>query len=821
LTIHPPYFPKLPIHIPIMQQWKRAITIALTFASAAAVPAIAEDQIDQYNVTWTSQSENSAGSMPCVGGDIGLNAWIENDELLFYIGRAGCRDENGSLLKMGRVRLAIKPSPFAKDTEFTQTLNLRDGAVYVTSKRPDGNQATIRLWVEIHRPIVHAEIETTEKSDVEVTYENWRHERIELPNTGKNLHRGQCLINFDNFPGQVFVEPDSFTPAPHAIRFWHRMNEERNVFHRLVSAQGLDPIKDKLTDPCRHLTFGGELSGRSILETTSTPFAFAGETTGEYALTPFKGWRYRSQAKTNKHRIDIATLISQTDTLEHWHQELDRKIAELEADDLSAARMAAAEWWSNFWSRSYIHINPDKDESDPGWRLARNYALFRYMLASGLNSREPIMFNGGVLTFDPIFADKKFHGRGYTPDHRQWGSALTAQNQRCMYWPMLKSGDFDLLMPGLDFYRNGLTNARERTRHYWGHDGCTFTEQITIQSLPGLMVYGYAGKDYKGKTWRYRPDEIESGICVNNAVNYLYESQLEWSWMILQYHRFTGADISSYLPLIEQSVIFYDEHYRMREKQRTGKELTEDGKLHIHPTNTLEGHPGGSNPTSVIAGLQRVLGGLIDLTTDKAKAQRWQDMLAILPDMPTAKVDGHTVLRPTTKHESFSWHMPSMYPLYPYEVHRLGTPGIELMRDTFLHSIGESQRMDHRAWIQGVVHFAHLGMTPEAEELIIRKLDSGPYRFPAFWPPAIDHAPDHNWGGMAMIGLQEMLIQTGDDRILLLPAWPKEWEVEFKLYAPEKTVVVGTVKEGKVLKLNVSPEKRRTDVVIWPDEKDR
>jgi hypothetical protein len=42
-------------------------------------------------------------------------------------------------------------------------------------------------------------------------------------------------------------------------------------------------------------------------------------------------------------------------------------------------------------------------------------------------------------------------------------------------------------------------------------------------------------------------------------------------------------DISEYMPLIEQSVIFYDEHYRMREKSRTGKELTEDGKLHILP----------------------------------------------------------------------------------------------------------------------------------------------------------------------------------------------------------------------------------------------
>ena len=188
------------------------------------------------------------------------------------------------------------------------------------------------------------------------------------------------------------------------------------------------------------------------------------------------------------------------------------------------------------------------------------------MLASGRDGREPIMFNGGVLTFDPIFAKSRHKGPGYTPDHRQWGSALTAQNQRCMYWPMLKTGDFDLMIPGFDFYRDGLNNARRRVRHYWDHDGCAFTEQTTIQALPGAMVYGYQGEKYKGKTWRYRPDSIEPGVQVNGACNYLYESQLEWSWMILQYHQFTGEDISPYLPLIEQSVIFYDEHYRMREE---------------------------------------------------------------------------------------------------------------------------------------------------------------------------------------------------------------------------------------------------------------
>ena len=97
---------------------------------------------------------------------------------------------------------------------------------------------------------------------------------------------------------------------------------------------------------------------------------------------------------------------------------------------------------------------------------------------------------------------------------------------------------------------------------------------------------------------------------VNAACVYIYESQLEYAAIMLRYHTFSGADLAPYLPFIEQSVIFYDAHYRFRCKQLTGKELDENGKLAIYPASTLEHHTDARNPTSVIAGLRRVLGEL-------------------------------------------------------------------------------------------------------------------------------------------------------------------------------------------------------------------
>ena len=71
--------------------------------------------------------------------------------------------------------------------------------------------------------------------------------------------------------------------------------------------------------------------------------------------------------------------------------------------------------------------------------------------------------------------------------------------------------------------------------------------------------------------------------------------------------------------------------------------------------------------------------------------------------------------------------------------------------------------------------------------------------FPAFWGPNYDWTPDQDHGGVLMKAFQAMLLQTEGRQIFLLPAWPKEWDVEFKLHAPQQTIVEGVVRGGNSL----------------------
>ncbi|MFP4621037.1 MAG: DUF5703 domain-containing protein [Bacteroidales bacterium] len=801
-----------------------------------------DSYINDYNVVWSSQSKNSGGSMPVGGHDIGLNVWVEDGELLIYAARAGCYDENGALLKLGRVRVNLEPNPFAGDGFFRQELKLREGCVEIQAGQDETPKATVRVWVEVHRPVAHVEIDAERNISATATYETWRHEDMELPNDpSKFARRGMVMMDYDSYPGEVKVYRDVVEPGSNGVIFYHR-NRPETVFDFQVRQQKLEAVRDTMYDRLAGLTFGGLLTGDNL--------SADGTTEGKYAGTPFRGWRFKSETPVRNHHLTLYTHIEQVANLKTWKNGLSRLAGNQNPKPEEAWQENLA-WWKKFWQRSRIVINPDKaGTEDAGWEVARNYNLFRYMLASNLSGRGAIPFNGGLFTFHPRHSEQRRHEidpdtSGYTADHRQWGAGLTRQNQRMVYWPMLKSGDFDLMPPGFSFYRAGLVNATARVRHYWDHEGCAFAEQPSITGLPGAAMYGFSEKKAGRSRVAYAQgwsewEELPPGVEGNSAAGNLFDSQLDWAWMMLEYHRFSGMDITPYLPFIEQAVIFYDEHYRFRNKQRTGDELDEEGDLEIYPANTLEAHPEARNPSLPVVGLHQILTRLLELpekySSPKEKV-RWREILDRLPDLPISREgDGRCIMKPAENHSHRSWHMPEMYGLWPFQTYGLELPDLELMRNTFLHGVSSRNRKRVDAWSQGFIHYARLGMADKAREKAIGKLSSGPYRFPAFWPEDIDWTPDHNWGGAGMIGLQEMLLQThpaapaslhdkltaddlrldapGSKKLRLLPAWPKDWNVDFKLHAPQQTVVQAKVREGKVISLEVTPEERREDVII-------
>jgi hypothetical protein len=773
------------------------------------------DWLDGYNVVWKSQSEKSPDSMPVGGGDIGLNVWVQNDELLFYIGRSGTFDENNQMLKLGRVRIKLTPNPFGENSEFNQELKLRQGYIEITAQNPGTVSTNIKVWVEVFRPVIHIEFDGDTATTVEAQYESWRTAPRELKD-GK-VHRTSCF-SMVGYPGKVQTYPDHIEFDEKGVLWYHRNNNDDLVFDKDVHGQGLDKVKDQLWNPLKDLTFGGLISGEGMVPD--------GTSTGRYVDTDFQAWKLRSRKPAKTHELKVLLHTAQATSVDDWKRGLNR-LSAAAGDGKAEAFEKNLDWWSKFWDRSHIMLNPDKpDENDKVWQIGRNYQLFRYMLACNGYGEYPSKFNGSLFTTDPGYMGSKY-GKDETPDFRAWGGgSFTAQNQRLVYWPMIKNGDFDLMPSQFDFYRRALGAAEARTKIYWGHEGCSFTEQIEQFGLPIGSHYGWANSPIKR---RNRPKDFEFGVQVNASCKYEFVHQLDFAYMILEYLRFSGRDISAYMPFVESAVKFYDQHYQFRCKQLTGKPLDENGHLVIYPSTGGESFVGAKNPADSIAGLKAVLSRMLELPErygPPEKKKQWRAMLKRVPPLPERQVNGRRILSPAVSWTRFQCgEITQLYSVFPFGLYGIGKGDLQLAIDTWRYDdlLGDRDMDDdlragprnYICWYQGPIFTARLGLTDEARDYAIRKLTHESRRYPAFWiNPGFDQEPDVDHGGAGMIALQEMLMQTDGRKIYLFPAWPKSWDVDFKLHAPYKTTVEGVLKNGKLVSLKVTPQDRHSDVTI-------
>lgn len=111
---------------------------------------------------------------------------------------------------------------------------------------------------------------------------------------------------------------------------------------------------------------------------------------------------------------------------------------------------------------------------------------------------------------------------------------------------------------------------------------------------------------------------------------------------------------------------------------------------------------------------------------------------------------------------------------------------------------------------------ALLGLTEDAAHILCDNcaLTNPGHKYPAMWGPYYDGTPDVDHGANILTTTQLMLLQAEGDKIHLLPAWPKGWDVSFKLYAPKNTVVTCVYRNGAVESLSVEPPERAKDVVM-------
>ena len=773
--------------MPLLPRMVALLTLLIGAGRSLAAES-PERLLAAYDVRWDSPSRDAFDSMPLSGWrGAGANVWFSDGALRLYLAHSGAFDSDDILRKVGALTLSTPGLDLSKPRSFRQELSLSSATIVVSLEAQDGTKLTHRLQFVGETLLI--ETKASRPLRLEAAFGSWRAK----PQPG----------------GEETVEV-----IDNVLLFTHR-NRPATRGARLATEQG---VPEKLRhNPALNRKFGCAIDASGTLAW------------GRPRQAKAPGWSgYEwpgATCEAAQHLLTVTLGAGQKADPAGW---VERSKLLLEPDALAAARAAAQERWEEFWRRSYIHVQPGADAREPAFQVGRNYQLFRYMLACNQEGEIPLKFNGGIFTVEPhpdriparLNNPELGSPPSADPDYRRWDNMFMGQNQRWIGWPGVAAGDADLTAPSLAFYRNRLPPAQARAASLKA-SGAVYHEYLSL----GGYVYDQGTPE---------------GLCRLPHLTHHFSMGLEHAWMAVQSQLANGKDLRPDLPWILGQLRFFDSYYRARNLERTGSELDKDGHLVIHPANSLELASGATNPIETVAALRALVAGLLETKgVDKGDVEFLESLQSRLPELPLAKRKGYEVLSPASSWQKLhnGWELPELYAAWPYRLVGVTQPETLALARTTWNLLDEPRGNNRQAvchkldlsWQPTWVDAAALGMADEAQRRALAKLSdvASPCRFPAFFGPGHDWVPDHNWGGSAMVGLQEMLLApqpSAKGKIHLLPAWPRNWDVVFRLRAPGETTVTGEVAGGKLVRLVVTPDERLRDVVLpagWTMPRDR
>ncbi|HEY4415770.1 MAG TPA: DUF5703 domain-containing protein, partial [Verrucomicrobiae bacterium] len=432
---------------------KPVLFALLALFMPAAVFAQIHDSVATYNVTWSSPGTNENDSMPIGNGDVTANVWTEtNGDLVLLVAKSDALSEWGKFVKLGRVRVQLSPNPFTGTTDFTQTLHLENGSIEI--KNGDNR---LQIWVDANHPVIRIEASLVKAATLSAKLELWRTTK---PDLGGMFELG------GHFP--IETAADTVFPASGNQLTWCHFNPS-SVYPTVMAQEHLESLTQKYPDPLLHRCFGAALAGSDL--TNINDHTLQSSMPGRYFQLTLTALTETSAVSPQTWQNHLQTLVEKNSHL-----------------TLRQLRAYHEEWWHDFWDRSWLQVTGTPEAE----RVTQGYLMQRYMVAASSRGALPAKFNGGLFTVGHDLPDgQESKNEDHSPDYRAWGNSYWNQNNRLLYWPLLATGDFDLIQPWFALYMNALPFAEDRTRLYFHHDGASFPETMLFWGVPNLTDFGW------------------------------------------------------------------------------------------------------------------------------------------------------------------------------------------------------------------------------------------------------------------------------------------------------------------------------------------
>ena len=769
-----------------------ALSVLLAPQAASSTPRDPLAKVDEFNVVFTSPSKDEADSVPMGNGAIGINLWVEeNGDLLFYISSNDTLSEMNRLFKFGRVRVSLRANPFVAGNPYKQTLHLRDGCCDIIA-----GSVGLKVFVDAEGPTIYV-AGSQQPLQVKATLENWRRHGSGLGDSqwrdplDPHLRGGQPKgIEIENLESaDVMAEPaegrDLVSP---------QLAHAGAAAPEVSRTQSLAGV---VADTIKNRTLGATIAGEDSLQRQKTLML----------------------EKPSQHfELRVTTHVAQTETATAFFGQLKAHVQGRWIWRWPDSNRTA-DWWNAYWDRSWIFWAATntcrRRKREEAARIPfANHAPTFFTNTRRRASREGScrrIFGGGIFSVHRQVHRpwlRKSTGGIHARFHGVRRESLVAKHAVALPVPVAQ-GNFDFMMPLFNFYFRNRPVFEGQAKLIYGADGLYMNECVSRFWLPAMVDFGWNAKEYS-----------------NGYTRNIWQDSLEFGTMALDYYDYTGDAqfLKQTVAWCDQSLRFFDTRFKR----------DEHGRIVICPTHAVETYwkdvtndmPSRGRPA-------RNHGSPVGLA---GKSDR-------RPRSVPAGIASPVACRPFPRRKTrMGWLFPmrrrNTIPVAATSRPRNFTASILSAFMGLAEWLMTSRRQGAltmqcaargiSCWVQTGLFAARLGLTAEAKrdiedrtrpEAFLRvrteRKSNRYFRFPGFWGSPFDYCPDYDGPGNMANTLQEMLLQPGPNgKLLLFPAWPKDWDVDFKLHAPRQTTIEGVYRAGRLERLTVIPESRRKDVVI-------
>ena len=485
------------------------------------------------------------------------------------------------------------------------------------------------------------------------------------------------------------------------------------------------------------------------------------------------------------------------------------------AKDFGALASETAQWWHDFWAKGFVAMTSTDRQAD---FVGSNYIYFLYLMNASSRGAYPPRF-GGMLWYT-------------TGDYRRWGSQYWHANTDAYYRDLMSSGHLELSDPFFSLYFNMYDACALAARQQWGSQGIWIPE-ITFfngpERIPDHLVQEFQDLFLVRKPYEQRSPEFQAYVETksrhNSRYNFLNDGTYVHGRLIVptkgqgifghcthflsgavgvasqfwQRYEFTGdrewLSDKAY-PMIKGVAEFY--------RNFPNVQKGEDGKYHIHHVNRIESDWDSSDTPSELGAMRTIFPMAIRaseiLGVDAELRPQWKDIAdnlaspapgsgrrgnfdATNPERAAQAQKAKAARRPANANANANRPQgPRPFGSFVYG----GEGAIE--------PLGSETELKSR-----FLGFNRLGSWIDAEGTGGAQIFRNRLRLRE-GPGAIDA---EHIGGLSFGIHQSLLASTTSGNLekvelRVFPAWPKDWDVHFRLLARGAFGVTAAQKGGQI-----------------------